>query len=390
LDNQATKGLEALTADLDRRAGVVHGLMRDLDLRAVVAVATGAPSQAGWLRWLTASELLDGQACVIVEAGRVDPLIVVQEPDHPVALDGGRSRVDVAGAHGSSSGRSTPLRAAEILRDLTGGRGRVGTVDLAAQLAMPDEGQFRRALAGIECVDVTADADRLRQVKSAFEIDAMRETGRLLSDGLDMFAERARPGAYTYALAGETEGYLRGRGCYWGTSKYSMDLQPYLFPTTPDRRLTIDDIPVFEYVYSGPLGYWYILSCLYSFAPLPREVERRLRATEDAIAETARIAVPGATCREVAAASDRAFARHGLRVVDRHTVDCHPIGTDINDGPGDIGPEWALRENMTIAIHPASLAEGGIGFFLCDVFVVRPGGAEPLSARRSFYQRLLR
>jgi methionyl aminopeptidase len=244
------------------------------------------------------------------------------------------------------------------------------------------------ALPGVERVDVTMAMDRLRQIKSPFEIEAMRETGRLLGDGLDMFAERARPGVNASALAGEIEGYLRGRGCYWGTSKYSLDLKPYLFPTTLDRRFTLDDIPVFEFVYSGPLGYWYILSSLYSFVPLPREVERRLRATEDAITETARIAVPGATCGDIAAASDRVFAAHGLRVVDRHTVDCHPIGTDINDGPGDLAPDWELRENITIAIHPASLAEGDVGFFLCDIFVVRPGGAEPLSGRGSFYQLL--
>jgi Xaa-Pro aminopeptidase len=372
-----------LAADLERRARAVHGLMRDLDLRAVVAVATGVPSRTGWLRWLTAAELLDAQAWVIVEAGRVDPIIVVGDRAHLVTVAGsGALRVEDAG------GMSAAHRTAEILGDVTGGRGRVGTVGVTAQLAMPDEDRFRRELPGVEPVDVTAAMNGLRQIKSPFEIDAMRETGRLLSDGLDMFAERARPGMQASAVAGEIEGYLRGRGCYWGTSKYSLDLQPYLFPARPDRRFAADDIPVFEFVYSGPLGYWYILSSLYSFAPLPGEVERRLRATEEAIIETARIAVPGATCREIAAASDRVFAAHGLRVVDRHTVDCHPIGTDINDGPGDLGPTWELRENMTIAIHPASLAEGGTGFFLCDIFVVRPGGAESLSTRRSFYQRL--
>jgi hypothetical protein len=43
---------------------------------------------------------------------------------------------------------------------------------------------------------------------------------------------------------------------------------------------------------------------------------------------------------------------------------------------------------MTLAIHPASLLEGGTGFFLCDIFQVRPGGAVPLSPLQSFYRRL--
>ena len=149
-----------------------------------------------------------------------------------------------------------------------------------------------------------------------------------------------------------------------------------------------DDIVLYEFVYSGPLGYWHILSSLYSFQALRDETARRFRATMDAIAETARVAVPGATCRDIGAASDRVFKEHGFTVVGKHTIDCHPIGLDINDGPRDIPPDWQLEENMTIAVHPASLLEGDLGFFLCDVFLVKPGGAVPLSPRTSFYELL--
>jgi hypothetical protein len=62
---------EALTQDLGRRITAIQAVMAEQDLSAVVAVATGAPSQAGWLHYLTAAELYDGQACIIVERGSV-------------------------------------------------------------------------------------------------------------------------------------------------------------------------------------------------------------------------------------------------------------------------------------------------------------------------------
>ena len=35
-------------------------------------------------------------------------------------------------------------------------------------------------------------------------------------------------------------------------------------PKWPD-----DDVILFELVYTGPLGYWHEITCLYSFGPLP-------------------------------------------------------------------------------------------------------------------------
>jgi Xaa-Pro aminopeptidase len=374
--------ISALAADLQRRARAAQALMLADGLRALVTMSTGAPSQTGWLRYLTAAELLDGQAFVVLEAGRPDPLVIAAKPEHLVWPDGAEACSRVTAA------RDPVAKLGEVLSDLTGGRGRIGTAGMTGQLEMPADEALRQRVPALERVDITQRMNGLRQVKSAFELDAMREAGRIQSDGLALFESRARPGVNASALAGEIEGFLRGRGCYWGTSKYSLDLQPFLFPAVPDRFFTQDDIPVFEFVYSGPLGYWYILSSLYSFAPLPARVERCLRATEDAIAEMARVAVPGATRRDIGEASDRTFASHGLEVAGRHTVDLHPIGTDINDGPVDPPLDWPVTENMTLAIHPPSLADGGIGFFLCDIFVVKPGGAEPLSPRRSFYRRL--
>lgn len=376
----------SLAQDVERRVRALQSLMRTWDLTAVLALATGAPSQTGWLRYFTAAELWEHHAFVVIERDSPEPLVIVESED---LADGIRQMATTSRVESTFGRRVLPIhRVIDVIADLTGGRGRVGVLGLDAQMTLSRFQAFRSALPAVELVEITNEGNRLRMIKSPVEIAAMREMGHLLNQGLDLYATRARPGLRLSEVAGEIEGSLRGQGCFWGTSKYSLDERPYLFPASPERCFAADDIVLYEFVYSGPLGYWYILSSLYSFRPLPADTARRLRATVDAIQETARVAVPGATCGAMCAASDRVFREHGFTVVGRHTVDCHPIGLDINDGPRDIPPDWQLEENMTLAVHPASLLEGDLGFFLCDVFLVQRGGAMPLSPRTSFYELL--
>lgn len=376
----------SLTQEVERRVRAVQSLMKTQDLKTVLAVATGAPSLTGWLRYLTGADLREDYAFVVIGRDDPAPLVVVESPEVAAAIEQTPATIRVESTFDRGMRPIDP--AIDALAGLTAGRGRVGVLGVGSQMSFLDFGTLKTALPAVDFVDITHDVNRLRMVKSPFEVAAMQEMGRLLSEGLDLFAARARPGLETAEVAGEIEGFLRGRGCYWGTSKYSLDERPYLFPPSPNRRFAPEDVVLYEFVYSGALGYWSILSSLYSFKTLPDDTARRFRATMDAIQETARVVVPGATCRDIGAASDRVFKAHGFAVIGKHTIDCHPIGLDINDGPRDIAPEWPLEENMTIAVHPASLLEGDLGFFLCDVFLVKSGGAVPLSPRTSFYELL--
>jgi Xaa-Pro aminopeptidase len=374
----------AFRADLPRRWDAVRALMAQEEVNALVAVATGAPSQTGWLRYLTGADLWQGRAFVVINRMDEEPLVIVDSEAQLAEIEAaGAGRAEKAGGARSALGRLV-----EILRDLAGVDGRIGIVSHNAHLPMPADRHLRSELAGVELVDLTAEANRIRQVKSPFELRVISEMGSLLEEGLRRFAETARPGELAGSVAGEIEGFLRGHGCVWGVSKYSFGDRPYLYPAAQDRRFAADDVLVYEFVYASPMGYWYILSSLYSFRPLSANTERLLRATEAAIRETARAAVPGAPCRILKTTPDRVFIEHGLSVIGKHTVDCHPIGTDINDGPGDAPDGWTLRENMVLAIHPATLVEGDLGFFLCNLFVVRDGGAVALTPRVSFYERL--
>jgi Xaa-Pro aminopeptidase len=377
---------DGVRQDVARRVGAVQRLMRDKDLKLILAVSSGAPSQTGWIRYLTAADLWASQAYVLVERDHPDPVIVLWSN---YLAEWIRTMATTPRVESTLERRIPPMRRViEIVSDLTGGRGRVGTLNFDRSVFLSDYQAFRDAYPQIELVDVTDDANRIRQIKSPFEIEAMREIGRQLFQGFRIFEEQARPGRRALEISGAIEGFLRGKGCNWGRAKYSLDQRPYTLPVAPDRILREDDIILFQYVFQSALGYWYEVARLYSFRPLPRDTERRYRAMDQAMREIAKSMVPGCTYGQISAASDRIFRGHGLNVIGKHTEDVHSIGTDISDGPTWYTDDWALRENMVVALHPASLVEGDLAFFICENYVITPGGAEPLSPLPSFYCQL--
>lgn len=377
---------EALVRDVHRRIGTVQRLMEQQDVKVLIGVIAGAPGRTGWMRYFSAGDARVSQAYIVIEPHRSDPLIVVGSPR---AAEWIRSMATTTRVESTSERGIRPVeRVVEIVAAATGGSGRAGVLSLNDALFAADHLILWDALPALELVDLTDSVNAIRQVKSSFEIAAIQEMGRVLAEGLDLFAARARPGRLLVEVAGEVEGFLQGKGCVGGRVKYSLGERPYTIPPLPGQRFTRDDVFVFQFVYLSALGYWYELSSLYSFLPLPAETARRLRAMEQAIQQSARLAVPGRTYGEISTAADRVFTDHGFNVIGKHTEDCHTIGTDIRDG-ANITPEgWALKENMVLALHPASLLEGDLGFFLIDNFLVTPKGAIPLSPLRSFYRQL--
>ena len=361
-------------------------MMRQHDVRLMVAVVAGVPGRTGWLRYFAGAHAPVGRAFLIIEPDARDPLIIVGSDEAAAWVTASATTRRIESTFNAGV---TPIdRVIEIIGDHTGGRGRVGTLSLSDFVSVGEHQTLRTALPELTFVDLTAAANQIRQIKSPFEIDAMRDMGRTLTDALDLFAGLARPGRSMVEVAAEIEGFLKGRGCLTGRIKYSLGERPYTIPPVPGQRFSPADIFVFQFVYMSGLGYWYELSRLYSFRPLPDATTRRLRAMEHAMVEGAALAVPGSTYGTISAASDRVFTEHGFAVIGKHTEDCHTIGTDIQDGLTITPEAWELREGAVLALHPASLLKGDLGFFLIDHVVVREQGGARLAPANPFYQRL--
>jgi len=376
----------ALRDDVARRVLAIQRLMKERDLKLILAVSSGAPSQTGWIRYLTGADLWSGQAYIIVERDHPEPIVVLWSNYLAEWLS---SMATTTRIESTLERRIAPIsRVLEIVTDLTGGTGRIGTLNFNRSALVGDYHAFAKAFPRLELVDATDQANLIRQIKSPFEIEAMRETGRTLVEGFRIFEEQARPGRRALEISGMIEGFLRGKGYNWGRAKYSLDQRPYTLPVDPARTLRDDDVILFQYVFQSSLGYWYEVARLYSFVPLPKDTERRYAAMDQAMHQIAKMCRPGATYGMISEASDRIFREHGLTVVGKHTEDVHSIGTDISDGPPWYKNEWELQENMVVALHPASLVEGDLAFFICENYVITPAGAEPLSPLQSFYRQL--
>jgi Xaa-Pro aminopeptidase len=363
-------------------------LMRRHDVKLLVAVCTGAPRYNGFLRYFTGAEMWGGREFLVLRPDTLERYVVIRS-----TYDAEWLRVSAINTRVDSTLLQflPPVRRfIQVLGDLTGGSGRIGMLN-ARYLTNPEAAAIREALPKIEIVDLTVEANALRQAKSPYEIDAVRRTALTLAEGMAMFREGARPGRRIAELAGEVDGFLKGRGCFWGRVTCALNDQPYAVLPPTDRVLTPDDVVLFRLTHNGPEGYWCDVARVFSFKELSPDAARRLRAAEAAMRAGAALLAPGGTSKQASAAINAALEKAGLSAAGRGNEDCQTVGTDEDDGgyAGRDGrqPELEFRENMVVTLHPAVTPSGG-AFALCDTFLVRPGGGESVSPAGVFHTRI--
>jgi Xaa-Pro aminopeptidase len=368
--------MESLKVEVARRIARLQALMADRDLGAVVVIGGGAPGQLGAARYYTNVDLWSGREYVVI--GRRDP--------DPVVFIASSYQAEWAKEMATTNKIHSPDNliggAAAAIKDMAAAADskRVGAANFNRILSVAEADGMRKQLDGYEIVDVTGDVNRMRSIKSAWEIEALYDTGRILDEAFDVFGQVAKPGLRVWEACAEAERHIKAQGSFWGRSKLSLDLRPYTIPTTPGRRFKRDDVTCFELVYAGPWGYWNEMTAVYSFGPLPAESRRLLEATFKVIDVCADAARPEVPIGRIAELSNETFKQLGFPVIGKHTPDCHSIGLDGSDGPNsEYTPKELLKTNMALSFHPATLMQGDRAFLISDNFLVTPEGATRLS-----------
>lgn len=372
---------EGLSADLDRRVRSAQALMRTHDLKLIAAVSTGAPQFNGFLRYFTGAEMWGGREFLVLRPDTLERYVVIRS-----TYDAEWLRVTAINTQVDSTLLEflPPVRRfIQVAAGLTEGRGRIGVLNLH-HLTAPEVTAVREALPGVELVDLTAEMNRVRQMKSSFEIEAIRYTGHTLAEAMDRFETLARPGRNASEVGGEVDGFLKGRGCFWGRVTYARDLQPEAMLPSPDWVFGADDVFTLRLTHNGPHGYWYDLSRVFAFKDFPANLARGLETAEAAMREGSRALVPRGTSRQVGEAIDRVLGRDGA-ISPRSSAVCESMGTDVGDSGA---AELEFRENMVVALRPAARLQGGRGVVLCETFVVQPQGGAALSSMPSFTKRI--
>ncbi|MBI1295671.1 M24 family metallopeptidase [bacterium] len=374
----------ALEQDIARRVTAVQSLLKEKEIGALVIVAGGGPGMNGMARYLSNLVMWAGRAYVILGADHHEPA-VVQSSSYGAKWNS----QEVTTSWVENPPADAFARVIEIAKELSGSTKRIAVEHVAANWMVGEWDQIRAELHEHEFVDMTKELDAVRSIKTAFEVEAIYDMGRLMASALTVFDEVCRPGVRAWDAAAAAQERLLAAGCFWGRQKFSLDLRPYTIPTPLDRRFTEDDIILFELVYNSPLGYWCEMTNLYSFKPLPAPLQAQLNAQERVIEKCALVAKPGIPIGRIAEVSNQTWKELGFSVIGKHTPDCHSTGMDEVDGPSSwFTPETLLEANMVLSFHPSTLLEGDKGFLISDNFLVTPAGAVRLSPKTHFYKQL--
>jgi Xaa-Pro dipeptidase len=255
---------------------------------------------------------------------------------------------------------------AERLRGL-----RVGVYGLDYVMAVRD---FRALSdAPLELVQWDEGFDHARAVKSDAEVESVRDSVRINTDGFWAFLDAYQPGRTAAEALAPAERLFVERGC--GRLTMNMVLVgPEFAIARNDMVLGDFCIPSLEI--AGPGGHWVEVSR--AIGSPSAEVARMLEAYEEYF-EAARDALrPGAAAHDVHRAVAKGFLDRGYHLGH---VTGHSIGMTMIEFPkiGE-GVETELDENMVFSMHPHAIAGNGQDcLYMQDTWLVTRGGGEPLA-----------
>jgi Xaa-Pro dipeptidase len=241
--------------------------------------------------------------------------------------------------------------------------------------------QLRRALPNVELVSATALMDKVRLVKSDFEIERLRRAGEICDKSWQAFIEACRPGAREFEIVAEVEAKLRAEGAednFMIIASGGSDVRGMTPPS--DRRLEKGDLvrteltPQFE-------GYWAQICRTLVMGPPSDRQKKCFDLFEEAVAAGLDAVRPGVTAHEIAKAENDVFRRYGYGeyCTEEYTrVRGHCLGLYLDEVLIVEGVQTVLEKNSVLVVHPNTFTPIAGYYVLGDSVVVTEKGAERL------------
>jgi Xaa-Pro dipeptidase len=249
-------------------------------------------------------------------------------------------------------------------------RKRVGVYGLDYVMTVRDFAALREKAT---VVPFDVEFDLARAVKSDEEIESVRDSVRINTQGFHLFAQAYAPGKTAAEVLAPAEEYFVAEGC--GRLTMNMVLVGAEFAIArSDTTLGEFCIPSLEI--AGPGGHWVEVSR--ALGQPNGEVGRMVEAYEEYF-EAAKTALrPGATAHEAHRGVSKGFADRGYHLGH---VTGHSIGMTMIEHPkiGE-GIDTELKENMVFSMHPHVIADNGHDcLYMQDTWLVTADGSEPLA-----------
>jgi Xaa-Pro aminopeptidase len=344
--------------EIERRYAAVREAMDGHAIDAVVVCGSEYTGFEGAVTYLSGFAIVHRYAYVLLPR-EGDPSIVFP------------AEARYVGEHGTSwiDDQVFAERPGEWLAERLAGK-RVGVYGLDYVLTVRD---FAALDGKAEIIPFDFEFDLARAVKSDEELDSVRDSVRINTEGFHVFAAEYEPGKTAAEVLAPAEKLFVAAGC--GRLTMNMVLVGAEFAIARSETVLGDFcIPSLEI--AGPGGHWVEVSR--ALGKPNAEVSRMLEAYEEYF-EAAKSALrPGATAHDAHRAVSKGFTDRGYHLGH---VTGHSIGMTMIEHPkiGE-GIETELRANMVFSMHPHVIAENGHDcLYMQDTWLVTDGGGEPLA-----------
>jgi len=345
-------------AEIERRYATVREAMDEHGVDAVVVCGTEYTGFEGAVTYLSGFVIVHRYAYVLLPREGEPSIVFPAEARY-------------VGEHGTSwiAEQVFAERPGEWLAERLAGK-RVGVYGLDYVLTVRD---FAALSDKVDTVPFDVEFDLSRAVKSHEELDSVRDSVRINTQGFHLFAEAYAAGKSAAEVLAPAEEYFVAEGC--GRLTMNMVLVGAEFAIArSDPKLGEFCIPSLEI--AGPGGHWVEVSRALG-AP-NEEVTRMVDAYEEYF-EAARSALrAGATAHDAHRAVSKGFTDRGYHLGH---VTGHSIGMTMIEHPkiGE-GVDTELEENMVFSMHPHAIADNGTDcLYMQDTWLVTPDGGEPLA-----------
>ncbi len=345
-------------AEADRRYARIREAMDEHGLDAVLVAGSEYTGFEGAVTYLSGFQIVHRYAYVLLPREGEPSIVFPAEARY-------------VGEHGTTwiADQVFAERPGEWLADRLAGR-RVGVYGLDYVMVVRDYVAMQDR---VELIPFDVEFDLARAVKSDVELESVRDSVRINTEGFWVFLEAFEPGRTAAEVLAPAEGLFVAQGC--GRLTMNMVLVGAEFAIAREDTILGDFcIPSLEI--AGPGGHWVEVSR--AIGRPNAEVGRMVEAYEeyDSVARTA--FRPGATAHDVHRAVAKGFTGRGYHLGH---VTGHSIGMTMIEHPkiGE-GVDTELEEKMVFSMHPHAIAKNGRDcLYMQDTWLVTADGGEPLA-----------
>jgi Xaa-Pro aminopeptidase len=368
-------------AELTRRWNAVRRLMKDRDIDAIVMQNTN-DWLGGYVKWFTDLPANNGYPRTVVFHAEAPMSLVEMGPSNARRA----FAADETLHRGVGEMLHTPSFTSIVYTDLDDARltidalrrHRHHTIGLVTPGALPYGfvAALKDQLGSTSFVDITADIDAIKAIKSDEEIALIRRTARLQDEVFAEVLKEIRPGLRDIDVTSiaQRKGQILGseQGIFLGGSSPLGTRSPFVPRYMQGRTLQRGDHLSLLIEINGPGGFYTEIARTIVLGKASAELTDAFAAVKAAQDYSLSLMKPGASVRDIFAAHNVYMKQNGMPQETR--LYAHGQGYDMVERPLiRQDDDMELRQGMCLAVHPG-YETPSLFAVICDNYMIEENG----------------